>query len=317
MSVPVTILMPAYNAGQYIREATASVLAQTFTDFELLIVNDGSQDDTAEVVASFDDPRIRWIDCAHGGVAAALNRGLSMSRGRYIARFDADDICMPGRIETQYDFMESHPDHVLAGSDALYMLESGEELFHFRCIGHTHEEISSVLYRYCPFIHSAVMYRKDAVLQAGGYHNHAHNFEDYLLWTRLANAGKLCNLDEPLIRVRFNPSSVTMDEKWRGRRFRAIKRNCILRGDVSEAEGAALTAILERQDVRSLREAAYYALCAKKFLAERNEPARAREFLHRAIQRRPLRLDNYALFAASFFPAPVIQWLHQKSPNRL
>lgn len=317
MSVPVTILMPAYNAGKYIGEAITSVLGQTFADFELLIVNDGSRDDTADVVASFDDPRIRWVNSAHGGVAQALNRGLSMARGRYIARFDADDICMRGRIQTQYDFMESHPDHVLVGSDALYMLESGEDLFHFRCIGHTSEEISRVLYRYCPVIHSAVMYRKDAVLHAGGYHIHAHNFEDYLLWTRLAGAGKLCNLDEPLIRVRFNPSSVTMDEKWRGRRFRAIKRKCILRGDVSEAEGSALMDILQNQDVREVREAAYYALCAKKFLAERNEPARAREFLSRAIQKRPLRLDNYGLLAASFLPAPVVQWLHQKSPNRL
>src|ERR1700754_2088364 len=91
----ITVLMPAYNAGKYIGEAIESVLEQTFTDFELLIVNDGSTDNTAAIIQSFTDPRIVLIQQPNLGVAAALNNGLKHARAEYIARFDADDICYP------------------------------------------------------------------------------------------------------------------------------------------------------------------------------------------------------------------------------
>jgi glycosyltransferase involved in cell wall biosynthesis len=91
----ITVLMPAYNAGKYIHEAISSVLAQSFTNFELLIVNDGSTDDTLAVISSFNDARIRVINQTNKGVAAALNNGLQHAQAPYIARFDADDICYP------------------------------------------------------------------------------------------------------------------------------------------------------------------------------------------------------------------------------
>src|ERR1700761_7286076 len=94
----ITVLMPAYNAGKYIAEAIASVLGQTFGDFELLIVNDGSTDDTLDIINSFDDKRIRVISQPNQGVAAALNTGLKHAKAEYIARFDADDICLPQRL---------------------------------------------------------------------------------------------------------------------------------------------------------------------------------------------------------------------------
>ena len=105
----VTVLMPAYNAGSYIAEAIRSVLAQSFTDFELLIVNDGSTDNTGRIIRSFTDSRITVIDQANQGIAAALNTGLSKAKAPYIARFDADDICLPGRLQNQFDFLSYTP----------------------------------------------------------------------------------------------------------------------------------------------------------------------------------------------------------------
>src|SRR5258708_34774335 len=93
----VTVLMPAYNADKYIAEAITSVLEQSFTDFELLIINDGSTDETVNVVRSFNDPRIVLINQDNKGIASALNAGLNCARSPYIARFDADDICYPNR----------------------------------------------------------------------------------------------------------------------------------------------------------------------------------------------------------------------------
>jgi glycosyltransferase involved in cell wall biosynthesis len=312
MNPRVTVLMPAYNAGKYIAAAIQSALDQTFADFELLIVDDGSFDDTVRVIKSFDDDRIRLIRQEQGGVSAALNTGLGHARGEYICRFDADDLCFPQRLARQVEFLDANPDYLLVGSDAEYISEDGEHLFNFRCAGHTHEEILDKLYRFCPFIHSAVMYRKYAVLQAGGYSLLAHNFEDYLLWVRLVAVGRYHNLEEALIRVRINPASATIDEKWRGRRFNHLKQQIIRRGSITEKESAELLSIIKKQETRKIKEGAYHALCGKKFLQENYRPARARWHVRRAIYAHPLRLDNYAILAVSFLPPGFIRWLTHK-----
>src|SRR4051812_44490454 len=100
----VTVLMPAYNADKYIEDGISSVLSQTFTNFELLIINDGSTDNTLKVIESIRDKRIVVISQENKGVSAALNLGLAHARAPYIARFDADDICLPNRLKVQYEF---------------------------------------------------------------------------------------------------------------------------------------------------------------------------------------------------------------------
>ncbi len=309
--------MPAYNAGEYIREAIKSVLQQSFRNFELLIINDGSTDETLSIALSFLDPRVMVVNKEHEGIAVALNTGLKLASARYIARFDADDICIPHRLEKQFNFLHDHTDYVLVGSDAEYILDNGEFLFSFKCIAHSNEEVQNNLYVYCPFIHSSVMYRREDVLKAGGYNIHAHNFEDYLLWTNLAKAGKMQNLREPLIKVRLNASSSTIDEKWRGERFRQLKRQATTRGSITEEEGNELLEIISKQNVRKIKEGAYHALCGKKFLANNYQPKKARSHVRQAIGIRPLRFDNYLLYAVSYFPEPFIAWLHKLSPNKL
>ena len=309
--------MPAFNAGKYIGDAIVSVLEQTFADFELVIVNDGSTDKTVEVIHSFIDKRIVLINQTHGGVSKALNTGLAAAKGEYIARFDADDISYPDRLQKQLVFLEMNPAYVIVGSDAEYILENGEYLFDFSCIGHNHEDLIGKLYFYCPFIHSSVMYRKESVRKAGGYSVFAHNFEDYLLWIQLARQGKLYNLPETLIRIRFNPASVTIDEKWRGRRFRELKRTIIIRGEITEKEGDELLAIIQRQNIQRIKEGSYYALCAKKFLTDNYQPVKARTFALKAIKASPGRFDNYALLLAAYLPEKILLWLHHQSPNKL
>jgi glycosyltransferase involved in cell wall biosynthesis len=257
------------------------------------------------------------VNKEHEGIAQALNTGLRLADGHYVARFDADDICMPDRLEKQFNFLEDHPDYVLTGSDAEYILENGEYLFSFKCIAHSNEEIQRNMYVYCPFIHSSVMYNKHEVIKAGGYNVHAHNFEDYLLWTALAKMGKMQNLRESLIKVRFNPASVTIDEKWRGERFRKLKRDATTRGSITRKEGDEILAIIKKQDISKIKEGAYHALCCKKFLADNYQPSKARTHVRKAISIRPLRLDNYLLYAVSYMPESFIAWLHQLSPNRL
>ena len=304
--------MPAFNAAKYIREAVNSVLQQTFTNFELIIINDGSTDNTLEVISSFSDARIVIINLmGNKGIAAALNIGLLTAKSDYIARFDADDVCFPERLALQFDFLESHAEYILTGGDAEYISESGEHLFDFICIGHTDEQIAKKINIYCPFIHSAVMYRKGPVLEAGGYSLDAHNFEDYFLWVRLYKYGKFCNLSQRLIKVRFNPFSSTIDERRRGRVFRKMKSEIILRQFITKEEGDTMLNIIKSQDVQKIKESAYYSLCGKKYLVNNHQPKKARASLSKAIRIQPLRLDNYALYLLSYVPARLVAFLHK------
>lgn len=313
----ISILMPAYNAENYIAGAIASVLMQTFTDFELLIINDGSTDLTKQIIESFNDTRIILINQANSGISNALNTGLAHARSEYIARFDADDICNTTRLQKQFNFLFSNPEYVIVGSDAEYVSEGGDHLCFFACKGHNHEEIIKDIYSNCPFIHSCVMYRKEAVIKCGGYPVHAHTFEDYLLWIELIKHGMFYNLPLPLIKVRFSPSSVTIDEKWRGKRFRKLKQEIINQGSITEEQGNAILYILKSQDTTLIKRGSYYALCAKKFLINNYQPFKARIHIKKAISVYPFRFDNYILFVLSYFSSTFIQWLYRKSRKSL
>jgi hypothetical protein len=162
------------------------------------------------------------------------------------------------------------------------------------------------------------MYRREPVIVTGGYSEHAHNFEDYFLWIQLLEHGKFYNLPEQLIRVRFNPASVTIDERWRGRIFRKMKQKIIAKGKITEQEGSHLFNIIQSQDLRNIKEGSYYALCGKKFLLDNRQPGKARPLFSKAIRSYPYRWDNYLLYLLSFFPPVLINWLYQfKSKNLL
>lgn len=306
MEVPITVLMPAYNVEKYIREAIDSVLNQSFSDFELLIVDDGSRDTTADIINAYSDKRIRLIQQLNGGVSAALNTGLKQAKGRYIARFDADDVCYPFRLEQQFQFMESHPDYVLIGSDADYMSEEGEFLFTNNNIGYSNEEIQSRVDVYCPFIHSTVMYKKEVVERLGGYEVLAFTFEDYFLWKKLIKEGKVCNFKTPLIKVRFNASSVTIDEKDRGTEFTRLKRKALETGKITNEEGARMKAGLASLS-KEKKESSYHRMLAKKYLWNNYQPGKARKHLLLSLKIEPFKIQGYLLMGMSLLPSAVIR----------
>ena len=318
MNTPkITVLMPAYNAEKYIAEAIRSVLDQTLPHFELLIINDGSTDGTEQVINSFTDERIRFINQTNQGIAAALNMGLLNAKANIIARFDADDICMHNRLQMQYDFLSSHPDHILVGADADYINSNGEYIFTGTLPAYSAAAIKQLDFKQCPFIHSAVMYKKQNVLQAGGYNIHAHAFEDHLLWAKMVRQGNTSNLPLPLIQVRLNPDSVSIDEKWRTKRFLDIKYTAIEQADITQALGNELLQILKKQDTRKIKEGAYYALLGKKYTWDNHQPQKARTYLSKAIRMRPGRIDSYFIMVLSFFPKSFINWIYKKRLNKI
>lgn len=314
--IQVTVLMPAYNTEAYIAEAIESVLQQTFTNFEFLIINDGSTDNTEQIIRSYNDPRIVLVNQKNGGVSNALNTGLSQARGKYIARFDADDICYPDRLQEQFDFMEKNTDYILIGSDVNYMDKNGEFLFFYSNIAHTPEDIVEKIRVYCPFIHSSVFYRTEVVKQLGGYDVRAHTFEDYYLWIKLIKAGKSCNFKKPAISVRLNPESVTVDERLRGKRFGFVKKEMLFGPpeamDLYEQE---LLAILKSQNFHAFKQYTYYTLIAKKFLWNNYNPSKARKNAMTAIRLKPLSISNWGIWAMSFLPQKMILKIYQKAKS--
>jgi glycosyltransferase involved in cell wall biosynthesis len=307
--------MPAYNAAAYIDRAIQSVLAQTFTRFELLVIDDGSTDSTAEKVKAFIDPRIRLIETKHSGIAGALNAGLHASLADLIARFDADDICYPQRLHSQYTFMEENPGHVICGTEADYLDAEGNYVFHYAPPAHEDEGIRKVNERFCPFIHSSVMFRKASVMECGGYNELAKTFEDHFLWSALIKKGKAANLRQTLIQVRLNPSSITIDERWRPQRFIRIREQALENQHITKEEAGELEQIIEDQKKNGAGTGAYHSLVAKKYLWDNYQPEKARAHLANAVSSDPFRISNHLLRLLSYLPAPVIRRLYKLSPH--
>lgn len=308
----VTVLMPVYNGALYLREAVDSILAQTFTNFELLIIDDGSTDNTLAILQSYKDERLRIISQANAGVSAALNKGLIEAKGYYIARADADDICAPNRIEKQIEFLQTNPGYVLIGSDAEYMDKNGEYVFFYQNIGHSNEEIQQRYMQHCPFIHSAVIYVKSLVLQLGGYDTNAHLFEDYFLWIKLIKLGKVANLPEPLMSIRFNPESVTIDDKDCSLEYLSIKKKALETGQLTDEEGKKLKEnSLKIAPTKKIYS--YHVLLAKKYLWNNYQPQKVRSHLFQAIKLLPLKPKNYLFLMFSFLPKTTIQAIYNRS----
>jgi len=309
----ITVLMPAYNAAKYIVAAIESVLEQSFINFELLIINDGSVDDTEMLIKNFGDERIKLINQSHQGLVAALNLGLLNAVAPLIARFDADDICYPQRLQQQFDFFQNNPDYVLIGSDVNYTDQAGEHLYGYANIGHTHDEICNRITTYCPFIHSSVMYKKNIALELGGYDVRAHSFEDYQLWIKFITKGKVYNTKTPLIKVRLNPESVTIDEKLRGKRFAELKKEMLFNSPVITVEQEnELLEILQSQNFIRFKNYSYNILVAKKYLWNNYQPGKARNNVSKAIQFMPFQATSYGLWVLSFLPKYFVHRFYKK-----
>jgi glycosyltransferase involved in cell wall biosynthesis len=308
-NIKITVLMPCYNAAEYIKDAIQSVISQTFQDFEFIIINDGSTDNSVELIKSFSDERIVLLEQKQQGVAAALNNGLKHARANLIARFDADDLCFSDRLEKQYRFMDSNPKCIVVGSAADYIDVSGNYVFTQLPQVKTNEEIHNLSFQVCPFIHASVLYRKDFIAEIG-YNINAHSFEDHLLWLQLRGKGEMYNMPEPLICVRLNPGSLTMDERKRTKNFHSIKIKALKTKDIGTDDGDKLLSIINRQNNSKNKIGAYYSLLAKKFLWNNYNPDKARYNMKKALRLNSFDIKDYLLWIISYLPKNMINNLY-------
>ncbi|HLP51911.1 MAG TPA: glycosyltransferase family 2 protein [Chitinophagales bacterium] len=212
MSAPaISVLMPVYNGASYLATAIDSILNQTFTDFELLLINDGSTDSSENIIHSYADPRIRYIkNETNIRLIATLNKGIELCRGKYIVRMDADDISELNRLQLQYDFMESHPGIALCGS---WFKMFGEQNNIIKYTG-THDAIRMKMLYQCHFCHPSVIIRTAMIKTIEPKFDAAFiHAEDYEFFARITEKFETANIQRVLLNYRFHAGSVSTQNK--------------------------------------------------------------------------------------------------------
>lgn len=224
MEKALTVLMPVYNAERFLKEAIDSILAQTFTAFEFLIIDDASTDNSANIISSYNDARIRYIrNEANLGISATLNRGIELCTTEWIARMDADDISYPERLQKQFEFCRQHPGCALISCWTRTITEDKKEV--------KAEMFNSRYYYYnltfeCWIYHPTIIFKKSAVASVGMYT--VPYAEDYELFWQLLRRYRICNLPEVLLDYRITSSSlhqVTKKQEYAEAQEQQVARN--------------------------------------------------------------------------------------------
>lgn len=174
----VSIILSVYNDEKYIDKCLESIINQSFKSFELIVINDGSTDGSLNKIQSFEDERIRLFSQKNSGLPKSLNKAINLSRGKYIARIDADDICFKNRIESQFYYMERNPNVDILGSNAMIIDEAGKILHQKKVLSHS-EDIHLSAHLFCPLIHPTYFVKKSTYKELNGYDENFQYAQDY------------------------------------------------------------------------------------------------------------------------------------------
>ncbi len=207
----VTVVMAVYNAAQFLREAVGSILSQTYRDFELLVVDDASTDNSLAVLQSFDDPRMLVIrHQTNMGASLSRNNALAAARGDLIAIMDADDVCAPARLGRQVEYLDVHPAVGLVGCGIYDNIDSAGAVLYTSILPQDNDTIQRALMEQWCFLHSSIMFRRKLYHSAGGYRSAFEPVEDHDFALRLLERAQAHNIGEPLVTYRLNHSGLTV-----------------------------------------------------------------------------------------------------------
>jgi glycosyltransferase involved in cell wall biosynthesis len=301
----ISVIMSIYNGEKYLREAIESILNQTFTDFEFIIVNDGSTDNSLEIIQSYDDKRIKIINNEKNiGLTKSLNKAIKQARGEYIARQDADDISLPNRFEEQLKYFEEHPEVALLGTSVYLIDENGKILGKHIVLA---KPGIKDLFNGNQFNHGSVMFKKDVADDSGGYNELFRYVQDYELWLRIAKYYEVRNLTQILYKLRSHDENVGL-KNWEEStlyRFLALR---LTRNDLNEE---ILKAVTDR-GIKSLRpylnkEERVYFYKAIAGMHVRNKNMKlAREEYKKVFVLNPFDITNDINIVRSYFGTSVM-----------
>lgn len=203
-SPTVSVIIPTYNRAQFLGETIQSVLDQTYTDYEIIIVDDGSTDNTRDVIAQFDTPKLRYIYQENQGVSAARNNGIQQARGEYIAFLDSDDVFLPQRLEKCINYLQQHPSVGLVHTGYIHIDEKNNPIGEVQIppvSGHSYRLMLVEMYMLIPVI------RHDVLKNSGGFDTNLRLGEDPDLWTRIARQYEFGVIPECLSKIRIHANN--------------------------------------------------------------------------------------------------------------
>lgn len=204
----VSVVLPVYNSKNYIHDSVNSILNQRFNNFELIIVDDHSFDGSAEIIYGFKDDRIKYIkNESNIGIVRSLNIGIAISKGKYIARMDSDDISLPDRFSIQVSFLEKNSDYLIVGSNYNVINSNGTLVSSSPLISYDDNDLKASLFFACPFIHPGIMFRKSILNNNNLYYNEEIKLaEDYVFYSSIMNFGKFYIPKEIIFSYRIHQS---------------------------------------------------------------------------------------------------------------
>lgn len=291
-----SVVIPVYNTAAYLEKAVDSVLGQTFTDFEAILIDDGSTDGSSHILDRYaaQDSRCRVYHRPNRGIIATRNEGNGLAEADVLILMDSDDICLPDRFEKQMRYLSEHPDCVAVGSRIL-LIDPAERPITIMGGCFSHEEIDSTNMAGvdAAFFQPTAAIRKSAVEQAGGYREAYPSAEDFDLFLRLAEIGKLANLPEVLLKYRQHLSSIgyRQGSQQADSARRAIQDACRRRGIDCPAQLDQTQPLPDRRDpVDAYTKWAWWALKAGYLPT-------ARKYAWKVMTSRPLHIENWRLLA--------------------
>jgi glycosyltransferase involved in cell wall biosynthesis len=298
------VLLPVWNGEAFLAEAIESMLRQTFSSFELLVIDDGSTDRSVAIVEEFAsrDERVRVLRRAHEGLPMTLNAGIAAARGEYVARMDADDISVPDRLQKQVAYLDAHPACVAIGSSIEVVDETGQHIG-LKTFATTHDAISAALLRGVSAIaHPTVVARRDVLRAAGGYDAQRFPSEDFDLWFRMIESGELANFPEALLQHRRHKAAIGVRELTKMKAMALIISNeaRIKRG----LQARRSTLILAGTNA----DAQYHFECARTALIAGPRLTAIRHAVATVVAE-PGRLFGYAAVFACAVPKPLLRFL--------
>lgn len=288
----ISVVMPVHNVATYLPAALTCIRRQTFADFECVVVDDGSTDDSRQCLqrCAEEDPRFRLVSIVRSGIVTALNRGLEIARGELIARMDGDDLCHPDRLRRQVEYLDSHPDCVAVSSRVLLVDPDGRPIWRTpRHDRHTTIERALLEGNGAAFVHAAALMRAQAIRNINGYRKQCEFAEDLDLFLRLAEVGRLHVVADTLYFWRQHLASVghaRVTEQFHAT-CRAVQEGRSRRG-ISDDRFAPL----QMPAVRTVdeREAAWARMAAVGAF-----PTTMTKYLHRVMKRRPFSASTWFL----------------------
>ena len=296
----ISVLMSAYNAQEYIEETIKSILNQTFSDFEFIIIDDGSIDNTKMIIDKFNDCRINYYYFENSGLSKSLNRGLKISTGKYIARIDADDICYPTRLEKQYNFMEENPSYVLCGSYTDVIDENGHYIYTFRDIPTSNDCIQKEMEKRNCIVHSSSFYIRQIALSIGGYYEPIKQyFEDYMFFYQFLKQGKAYNFSEPLIKYRLSPGSISTRNK--NPKYEKLVQNVIHRGYINDDEKKFLFDHKKNKAKKHIQLSNHFLSLSRLVFIHQANFHKSLYYLTKAIKANPFNLNIFVSFLYMIF----------------